>query len=78
IGGTLIWATRPLEVANTAVQRAAAPAKAMGGLTGGQRTVTTRYTYFANLAVGLCEGEIAFVRRIWADGKEIDQVGLNL
>lgn len=77
IGGTLIWATRPLEVANTAVQRAAAPAKAMGGLTGGQRTVTTRYTYFANLAVGLCEGEIAFVRRIWADGKEIDQVGLN-
>jgi GTA TIM-barrel-like domain/Putative phage tail protein len=74
IGGTLIWATRPLEVANTTVARAAAPAKSLGG----QKTVTTRYAYFANLAVGLCEGEIACVRRIWADGKEIDQAGLTL
>jgi hypothetical protein len=31
IGGSLIWATRPLEVANTTVQRAATPAKGMGG-----------------------------------------------
>lgn len=75
IGGSLIWATRPLEVANTTVQRAATPAKGLGG---GQKTVTTRYTYFAHLAVGLCEGEIALVRRIWADGKEIDQVGLTI
>ena len=74
IGGTLIWATRPLEVANTTVQRAAAPAKGMGG----QKTVTTRYAYYGNLAVGLCEGEIACVRRIWADGREIDQVGLTI
>ena len=74
IGGTLIWATRPLEIANTAVARAAAPAKGMGG----QKTVTTRYAYHANLAVGLCEGAIACVRRIWADGKEIDQAGLTL
>jgi len=78
IGGTLIWATRPLELANTAVQRAAAPAKGVGGLAGGPKTVTTRYSYFANLAVGLCEGEIACVRRIWADGREIDQAGVEL
>ncbi|KQS76763.1 hypothetical protein ASG32_26780 [Methylobacterium sp. Leaf361] len=78
IGGTLIWATRPLEVANTTVARAAAPSKGLGGLAGGPRTVTTRYSYFANLAVGLCEGEIACVRRIWADGREIDQAGLTL
>ena len=44
----------------------------------GQKTVTTRYSYFANLAVGLCEGEIACIRRIWADGREIDQVGLTI
>ncbi len=74
IGGTLIWATRPLEVANTAVERAGAGAK--GG--GGQRTVRTAYAYFANLAVGLCEGEIACIRRIWADGRELDQTGLTL
>jgi hypothetical protein len=82
IGGSLIWATRPLEVANTEVERAAAPAKGlgapMGAQGGGQKTVRTRYSYFANLAVGLCEGEIAFVRRIWADGREIDQAGLTV
>ncbi|MDF7762218.1 hypothetical protein PU683_22155, partial [Kosakonia cowanii] len=29
-------------------------------------------------AVGLCEGPIAFVRRIWADGVEIDQSRITL
>ncbi|KST59686.1 hypothetical protein AO398_16965 [Methylobacterium sp. GXS13] len=74
IGGSLIWATRAREVANTTVERAASASKGAGG----QKTVRTRYAYFANLAVGLCEGEIAMVRRIWADGKEIDQVGITL
>ena len=74
IGGTLIWATRPLEVANTTVQRAASPSKGSGGA----KTVTTTYAYSANLAVGLCEGPIAFVRRIWADGVEIDQSRITL
>jgi hypothetical protein len=74
IGGTLIWATRPLEVANTTVQRAAAPSKG----TSGPKTAQTTYAYYANLAVGLCEGEIAFVRRIWADGREIDQTQITL
>lgn len=68
LGGSLIWATRPLELANTTVQRAASPSKGSGG----QKTVRTTYAYYANVAVGLCEGEIAFVRRIWADGAEID------
>ena len=39
---------------------------------GGPKTVTTTYSYFANLAVGLCEGRIAFIRRVWADGRELD------
>ncbi|TXN56952.1 glycoside hydrolase/phage tail family protein [Methylobacterium sp. WL2] len=74
IGGSLIWATRVREVANTTVERAASASKGAGG----QKTVHTRYAYFANLAVGLCEGEVALVRRIWADGKEIDQVGITV
>ena len=73
IGGTLIWATRPLEVASTAVERSSSGAK--GG--GGQRTVRTSYAYYANLAVGLCEGEIAYLRRVWADGAEIDLTTLT-
>lgn len=73
LGGTLIWATRPLETANTTVARAASASK--GG--GGQKTVRTTYAYFANLAVGLCEGEIALVRRIWADATELDLTAIT-
>src|SRR5690606_17979303 len=40
------------------------------GIKGGPKT--TEYTYFANAAFALCEGEIAGVRRIWADGREVD------
>ncbi|GJE17611.1 baseplate multidomain protein megatron [Methylobacterium marchantiae] len=74
VGGTLIWATRPLEVANTSVQRAASGGK--GG--SGQKTVTTTYAYFVDLAVGLCAGEVAHIRRVWADGREIDLTTLNV
>jgi hypothetical protein len=74
IGGQLIWATRLEEVANTSVERSGRQGgKGIGGGAGGsQKTVTTSYAYFANLAIGLCEGRIAFVRRVWADGREID------
>jgi len=69
IGGQIIWATRFEEVANTKTERSGAQGgKGMGG----PKTVTTTYSYFANLAIGLCEGHIAFVRRVWADGREID------
>lgn len=61
IGGTLIWATRFEEDATTERQ----------GAKGGPKV--TSYSYFANLAFALCEGPIAGVRRIWADGRELDQ-----
>ncbi|MFL5021597.1 MAG: hypothetical protein ACJ8DW_04990, partial [Microvirga sp.] len=70
IGGQLIWATRLEEVANTTADRSGSRGgKSLGG---GQDSTTTTYAYYANLAVGLCEGPIAFVRRVWADGREID------
>ncbi|MCB5176271.1 baseplate multidomain protein megatron [Microvirga lenta] len=71
IGGQLIWATRLEEVVNTSTQRSGSQGgKGVGGQ--GPETVNKTYSYFANLAVGLCEGRIAFVRRVWADGREID------
>ncbi|WP_284212061.1 baseplate multidomain protein megatron, partial [Methylobacterium brachythecii] len=73
LGGTLIWATRPLEVANTSTQRSSSGAKGSG-----QKTVTTSYAYFANIAVGICAGEIAFIRRVWADGSELDLTTLTM
>jgi hypothetical protein len=72
IGGQLIWATRFEEVANTTVERSGSRGGKAGLGGGGQKTVRTTYAYFANLAVGLCEGPVSFVRRVWADGRELD------
>jgi len=65
----VIWATNLEEVVGTSSENSGG--KAMGG--GSKvRTTTTTYSYFANLAVGLCEGPISAVLRVWADGKPLD------
>ncbi|GGH13955.1 hypothetical protein GCM10007036_12910 [Alsobacter metallidurans] len=66
----MIWATRFLEEVSYA--REGGGGKGLGG-SSAPHTTTATYAYYANLAVGLCEGPIAFVRRIWADGREIDR-----
>jgi hypothetical protein len=68
LGGQLIWATRFEEEITVSVTRTKTGGK--GGRS--QKTTETTYSYYANLAIGLCEGPIAFVRRIWADGRELD------
>lgn len=65
IGGTLFWATRFEEEVTT--ERSGG--KAFGG---GGGVTTTSYRYFANFAVGLCEGEVTTIRRAWADGQLLD------
>jgi hypothetical protein len=72
LSGQVIWATKLEEVVSTRTESAG------GGKGGGPRTTTTSYAYFANFAVGLCEGEVAQVGRIWADGKPLDLDGLNV
>ncbi len=64
ISGQVIWATHILEEAATSTQSASGK--------GGPKATTTEYAYYANFAVGLCEGEIDRVGRVWADGREID------
>lgn len=73
LAGQLIWATRLEEVVSTTSQTGGG-GKGMGG----SRVTTneTTYSYFANLALGLCEGEISAVRRVWADGKPLDLTGI--
>ncbi|WP_018184146.1 baseplate multidomain protein megatron [Kaistia granuli] len=58
LAGQVIWATHFQEV------------KEEEGGKGGP-TVTT-YSYFANFAVGICEGPIARIGRVWADGNLIN------
>jgi hypothetical protein len=74
IGGQLIWATRFEEEIKVTVTRS----KSGGKGSPKQKTVETTYSYFANLAIGLCEGRIAFVRRIWVDGRELDITTVTL
>jgi len=58
LAGQLIWAARFNE---TSITRASG-----GGKGGGPKT--TEYRYSVSFAVGVCEGKIGGVGRIWADG----------
>ena len=66
LSGEVIWATRFEESIVTNTTRSSSK----GG--SGSKTQTTTYFYFGNFAIGLCEGEISRVGRIWADGKLLD------
>ncbi len=67
--GNIIWATRFEEVVSEEKQ---------GGKSTGRSSSVTSHSYFANFAVALCEGPITAVRRVWANGKELDTSTLNL
>jgi hypothetical protein len=69
ISGQVIWATDLEEVRSEKTEGS------KGG--GGGGTTTTTYRYFANFAVGLCEGPISHVSRIWADGKLLDLTNIT-
>ncbi|MEM7303617.1 MAG: glycoside hydrolase TIM-barrel-like domain-containing protein [Pseudomonadota bacterium] len=70
VSGQVIWGTRFEEVQKTEEQN-------QGGK-GSSGTTVTSYSYFANFAIGLCEGPVATVRRIWADGRLLDQTNLTI
>lgn len=69
LGGEIIWATDFEEEANTTSQSSGG-GKGLGG--GGSSSTYTQYAYYANFAVGLCEGPISRIGRVWADGREIE------
>lgn len=75
IAGQIIWATNFKEVAKTETSGGGG-GKGFGG--GGGTVQTTTYTYYANFAVGLCEGVVDRVGRIWADGKPLDMSGVTM
>ncbi len=74
IAGQMIWATRFEE--DTTIETSGGKATSLAGNVGGSST-STSYTYFANFAIGLCEGPIAHIGRIWADGKILNREALT-
>ncbi len=71
VSGQVIWATRFEEETTTT-----SSGGGKGGSSGGSST--TEYSYYGNFAVGLVEGPIYGIGRIWADGDELDQTGVTL
>ncbi|EKE43642.1 hypothetical protein OCGS_2374 [Oceaniovalibus guishaninsula JLT2003] len=70
VGGQVIWASRFLESSETQGGGKGAPS----------RPEVREYGYSVSLAIALCEGKVAGIGRIWADGREIgrDEVQLRL
>lgn len=78
IAGQVIWAAKFKEVATTTQSSTGARGgKGLGGGGGSSTSSTTSYAYYARFAVGLCEGEITRIGRIWADGQVLDLSGVN-
>ena len=78
LSGQVIWATNLEELVNTSSETTRSGGKGMGGGGANVTTTTTTYSYFANIAVGLCEGPIGATLRVWADGKPLDLSGLTV
>lgn len=71
VAGQVIWATDFIEKKKTQTQGGGK------GSSGGGGTKVKTYSYYANVAVALCEGEIDRIGRVWADGKPFDMTGVT-
>eukprot|EP01037_Dinobryon_pediforme_P018395 gene18394-18664_t len=73
VGGQIIWAARFKE---SRIDQSGGGGKSTGG--GSSSGPTYRYAYSLSFAVGLCEGPVDGIGRIWADGKVLDVSRLTL
>ena len=79
VGGQVIWASRIREAAETVDEGAGGGGLGKGVLTGtSAASDTVEYHYYQSFALGLCEGEIARVGRVWIDGTEVAMSDLNI
>lgn len=69
VAGNVIWATEFKETATVS---------GGGGKGAPAQPTQVSYSYSVSLAIALCEGEIARVGRIWADGVELERDGLDM
>ena len=65
VAGNVLWASPMRETVTTTENDGK----------GGPVSETTTYSYSIDLAIGICEGEIAGIRKIWANGTLIYNIG---
>jgi hypothetical protein len=75
LGGNIIWATDFREETRVTTETQGGGGKGGGG-GATVTTTTTEYLYYASFAVALCEGPIAGIGRVWADGDLLDMSGI--
>ncbi len=73
LSGQVIWATRFEEQISTTTSKSGGK-----GGSSSRKAKITEYSYYANFAIALAEGEIGRVARIWADGKPLDHSALTM
>lgn len=71
VGGQVIWASDFQEKTTTTDGGSGKGAPS-------STQTTTQYSYSVSLAIAVCEGEIAAIGRVWADGEEVGRDDLNL
>ena len=69
LSGNIIWATE--------LERIEAESRGAKGVGGGDDSEDAEPTICANFALGLCEGEVARLGRVWADGQLMDLTGVT-
>ncbi|MEY8828069.1 glycoside hydrolase/phage tail family protein [Sedimentitalea sp. XS_ASV28] len=70
VGGQVIWASDFLERRSTT--------GGGGGKGSPSSPEVTSFSYSVSLAIAVCEGTIAGIGRVWADGEEVAQRDLNM
>ena len=74
VSGQVIWATEFRE--DVTITPGSSGGK--GGTPEPPTPETREYSYSVSLAVALCEGQVAGISRVWADGREIRRSSLNM
>jgi hypothetical protein len=70
LAGNVIWAQDIEEEEVRTTTRSSGGGKGGGG--GGAQQTSVTYNYYIDMAIGLCEGPIDAILRIWADGVPLD------
>jgi len=68
LSGEIIWASDFLEIVSTDTTTTGGKGS---GTSRPVETTTTTYLYSVSIAIGLCEGVISRIGRVWADGKPL-------